>query len=182
MVGVVSPSPLTRRGLAMLTIGLDVHQRVLALYMLATDGAVVKEYVVRGGWGALLVDLRTIREPLQICYETSCGYGALHERLSKIAARIVFAHPGQLRLIFRAKKKSDRVDARKQANLLLLDQVPAVHVRDPRTRAWRELIEHRRGLIDKRTRAKIGLRALQLSHGISPIKGHKWLWSRVGRA
>lgn len=35
---------------------------------------------------------------------------------------------GQLRLIFRSKRKNDRVDARKLAKLLYLDEVPLVHV------------------------------------------------------
>lgn len=166
----------------MLTIGLDVHQKVSALCILGPGGALVKESVVRGGWDLLLAELAKIPEPFQVCYEASCGYGALHDRLARLAARIVVAHPGHLRLIFRAKKKTDRVDARKLATLLLLDQVPRVHVPEAEVRARRELIEHRRGLIDKRTRTKNGLRALLRSHGVRPPKGNKWLWSREGRA
>jgi transposase len=165
----------------MLTIGLDVHQRLSALCILGPGGELVKEMVVRGGWDLLVAELSRIQEPFQVCYEASCGYGALHDRLARFAARVVVAHPGHLRLIFRAKKKTDRVDARKLATLLLLDQVPPVHVPDPQTRAWRELIEHRRGLIDKRTRAKNGLRALLRSHGLRPLKAGQWLWSHGGR-
>ena len=44
-----------------------------------------------------------------------------------MARRVAVAHPGQLRLIFRAKRKNDRVDARKLAKLLYLDEVPEAY-------------------------------------------------------
>jgi len=43
-----------------------------------------------------------------------------------MARRVAVAHPGHLRLIFRSKRKSDRVDAEKLAKLLFLDEVPPV--------------------------------------------------------
>jgi hypothetical protein len=45
-----------------------------------------------------------------------------------MAQKVVVAHPGQLRLIFRRKRKNDRGDAEKLAKLLYLDEVPAVYV------------------------------------------------------
>ena len=40
------------------------------------------------------------------------------------AARVVVAHPGHLRLVFRSKRKHDCIDAEKLAKLLALDPVP----------------------------------------------------------
>ena len=70
------------------------------------------------------------------------------------------AHPGQLRLIFRSKKKNDRADAEKLAKLLFLGEVPTVYVPSQDVRAWRQLVEYRRRLIAKRTRTKNALRAI----------------------
>ncbi len=39
------------------------------------------------------------------------------------------------RLIFRSKKKNDRVDAEKLAKLIYLGEVPTVHVPSPEVRA-----------------------------------------------
>jgi hypothetical protein len=47
---------------------------------------------------------------------TTCGYGYLYRELSRLAQRVVVAHPGQVRLIFRAKRKNDRIDARSRQN------------------------------------------------------------------
>jgi transposase len=125
-------------------VGLDVHQNRSSLCILNGDGKRVKELEVRGGWDKLLEMLKDIAKdgPFAICYEASCGYGALYERISKLATRVTVAHPGKLRLIFKSKRKNDRVDARKLAMLLLMDQVPAVHVPSLDVRSWRAMIEH----------------------------------------
>src|SRR5207247_4555754 len=46
----------------------------------------------------------------EVCYEASCGYSHYHDVLRPLAARVVVAHPGQLRLIVRSKTKNDRID------------------------------------------------------------------------
>jgi transposase len=94
---------------------------------------------------------------------------------------VVVAHPGLLRLIFRSKRKTDRLDAEKLAKLLFLGEVPAVHVPRAEVRAWRELITFRRKLIQKRTRAKNGVRALLRSVGMVPPR-RPGLWTRRGLA
>jgi transposase len=119
--------------------------------------------------------------PFAVCYEASCGYGYLHDRLARRAQRVVVAHPGQLRLIFRSKRKNDRVDAKKLATLLFLDQVPPVHVPSLDVRSWRQLIGFRQRTIAERVRVKNGLRALMRTYGIRPTPG-KGLWTRAGHA
>lgn len=165
----------------MLTVGLDVHYKSWSLCVLNADGGVVFERKGRGGRESLYAELSRLEEPFQICFEASCGYGPLHDRLSKMARRVAMAHPGQVRLIFRSKRKTDRIDARKLATLLLLDQVPEAYAPKEDVRAWRGLIEHRRRLIDKRTRAKNGLRAMLRGADIAPLKAGEWLWSKAGR-
>jgi transposase len=116
---------------------------------------------------------------LFVCYEASCGYGYLYDMLRQVAQRVVAAHPGQLRLIFRSKRKNDRIDAEKLAKLMFLDEVPAVYVPSQDVRAWRQLIQHRVRLINKRTRAKNACRALLRSVGIR-APGRFGLWTKNG--
>lgn len=165
----------------MLTIGLDAHQRLYVICVLNENGAVVHEARIRGHWPKLLDYLKQLEEPFQICFEASCGYGHLYDRLRTVARRVVVAHPGLLRLIFRSKRKNDRVDAAKLAKLLYLDEVPPVHVPSVDVRAWRQLIEFRQRTVAKRTRAKNALRTLLRSHGIVMPAGHK-LWTQAGLA
>ena len=92
----------------MLTVGLDVHQRLFVVCILDVNGKRIKEFRVRGHCSKLIDALTKLKQPFAICYEASCGYGYLYDQLSRIARRVVVAHPGQLRLIFRSKKKNDR--------------------------------------------------------------------------
>ena len=127
----------------MLSIGLDVYWRTSTFCILDENGKEIETQTVRGGWSKVLAVLRKIEKPFAICYEASCGYGALHDQLRKIAGRVVVAHPGQLRLIFRSKRKNDRVDAKKLAKLLFLDRVPTVYVPSVDVRTRRRMIEFR---------------------------------------
>jgi transposase len=165
----------------MYTIGLDVHQRLFVLCILDAGGKLVKEERLRGDPEVLWTYLQKLRVPFQICYEASCSYGYLYDRLQTLARRVVVAHPGGVRLIFRAKRKHDRIDARKLATLLFLDQVPGVHVPAQAVRTWRRLIQFRRRLVARRTAVKNHLRALLRTYGITPAHRNA-LWSRAGRA
>ncbi len=160
-------------------VGLDAHLRTSTFCVLDARGRKVLTRTVKGSWTAVCTELERIKRPFAVCFEASTGYGVLFERLRRIARRVVVAHPGQLRLIFRSTRKNDRVDAEKLAKLLFLDEVPPVYVPSGATQAWRRTIEHRRALVGDRTRAKNALRALLRSQGIATPRG---LWSRRGLA
>lgn len=165
----------------MLTIGLDVHQAFTAACVLDEGGRVIENRSIRGDWRKVVAWIAKLSERVRICFEASVGYGPLHDALARVSDRVVVAHPSQLRLIFRSKQKHDRADAKKLATLLFLDQVPPVHVPASDVRGWRSLIEHRRRLIDRRTKTKNGLRAALRSAGIRPERGGHWLWTQAGR-
>lgn len=165
----------------MYTIGLDVHQSCTSICILDQSGQRVKRFVHRGhpaDLPGIITDLG-LDGPTRIGLEASCGSGALHDLLKPVASEVVVAHPGHLRLIFRAHKKNDRVDAEKIAKLLYLGELPAVHVPGPEVRAWRELIIARDRAVAQRTRIKNALRSLLRSH---QIRAPRALWSRAGLA
>ena len=163
----------------MYSIVLDVHQRSAALCIIGPTGWVVKRESIKGHPRQVVDRLRQFDYPFRVCYEATCSYGWLYDQLRPIADRVVVAHPGHLRLIFRSQHKHDRADAEKLAKLLYLDEVPAVHVPSVDTRAWRGLIEHRHRCVAARTRAKNALRALLQTHGVEVPKG-MGLWTAVG--
>jgi len=166
----------------MYIVGLDVHAKRSSMCILDENGKLVKHLEVKGSWQRMLqvVD-EQVPKPFAICYEASCGYGYLHDQFAKRAERVTVGHPGQLRLIFRSKKKNDRVDADKLAKLLYLKEVPAVHVPGMDVRAWRGLINYRRKLIGRRAAVKTQIRAHLRGLGIAVgVKGG--LWTKKGIA
>lgn len=162
----------------MFYVGLDVHTTQITGCVLNSQGQVQQRWVVRHH-SQLVRILETLPEPFQVCFEASCQYGWLAESLQKIARRVVVAHPGHLKLIFKSRKKNDRADAQKLAKLLFVDQLPEVHVPPAQVRAWRELITFRKRLIEKRTRAKNGVRGLLRSQGIK-APARPGLWTKAG--
>lgn len=111
----------------MLHVGLDIHTQRIAICALNEKGQVVHRSQVRG-----LQDLFRVLtgkpDRFEVCYEASCGYGHFHDLLRPLASRVLVAHPGQLRLIFRSKNKNDRNDAARLTKLLYLG-----HPGGPRT-------------------------------------------------
>jgi len=166
----------------MLHIGLDVHWKTTTVCILNANGKKVKTKKINGHWDKVMAFLKAeVAEPCQVVFEASCGYGVLYDQLMALrqVQRVYMAHPGQLRLIFRSKRKNDRVDAEKLAKLLYLDEVPTAYVPTLKMRQWRELIEARQHVVAKVVRTKNELRALLRMQGLVAPKG---LWSRQGLA
>jgi transposase len=162
----------------MLHVGLDIHTTRITVCALDDRGQVVHRAQVRG-LEEMLAVLNRLPDRFEVCYEASCGYGHDHDLLRPLAARVLVAHPGQLRLIFRSKNKNDRNDAERLAKLLDLGETPTVHVPSADVRAWRELVNCRGQVIAKRTRAKNAARALLRAAGVVAPK-RPGLWTRGG--
>jgi transposase len=165
----------------MLYAGLDYHLRTSSLCILNEDGKVVKQQTIRGRIDDVAAELAKVGQPLEVVFEATGGYGPLHEKHSKVARRVVMAHPAGLALIWKSKRKNDRVDAQKLAKMLYLDAVPAAHVPAAATRQWRRLIELRRSLVRRRAALKNQTHALLRTSGIAAPaslfsgKGMAWL-------
>jgi transposase len=165
----------------MYNVGLDVGDNCSSVEILDSCGKHVKHLDVKGRWPRMLERLeQEVPRPFAICFEASCGYGYLHDRLSSIAQRVTVAHPGQLRLIFRSKRKHNRIDAQKLAKLLYLDEVPRAHVPRADVRSWRATIEWRQSLLRKLVAAKNQIRSLLKSQGVQLPAEIRSLWTKKG--
>ena len=163
-------------------IGMDVHANVTMISVRGPDGRVIERRTVRGPLGHLAGSVRMLHEkygPLRVCYEASTGAGWLHDQLRELGVQVRVAHPGKVRMIFRAKRKNDRIDADKLSFLAYLDEVPLAHIPSAERRRWRSLIEYRRRLVQRRGAVKNRTRTLLRSRGEVAPRG---LWSKGGLA
>jgi transposase len=156
---------------------MDWHSRQTDLTVRDGNGRKRFHRHVRGGIEAVIAELRKIREPFSVTFEASTGYGHVYDELARVAHTVRVAHPGHLRLIFRSKRKCDRVDSDKMCKLDYLDEVPQVHVPRHEVRAWRRMISHRNRMVADRTGTKCRIRAFLRSLGIEAPKG---LWTKAG--
>src|SRR5258707_13484037 len=98
----------------MFYVGLDIHSTRISICAINETGQVVHRSQVRSV-EEMLRALKGLPDRNEVGYETSCGYGHYHDLLRPLVARVLVAHPGQLRLIFRSKNKNDRNDAERLA-------------------------------------------------------------------
>lgn len=79
------------------------------------------------------------------------------------------------------KRKTDRLDALKLAQLSAMDQLPQVHLPEQSVRQWRSLIHYRQRLVTRRTAVKNRVRSILDAEGIPAPCGTK-CWTQVGVA
>lgn len=122
---------------------------------------------------------------LYLAYEVSGYSGYLHDHLCECVDRIAVCNPTKTTWIFRTKKKTDRIDARKLAILLSIGELPTVHVPTKEIRQWRQMILQRRNFVKDVCRTKNRIRALlkSVGHFKAGFKGSWWkkanmLWMR----
>ena len=79
------------------------------------------------------------------------------------------------------KRKTDRDDALRLAQLFALGQLPEVVVPAKATREWRALIAHRQALVTQRVAAQNRIRSILVGQGLPAPRGAK-AWSATGLA
>jgi transposase len=77
------------------------------------------------------------------------------------------------------KRKTDKDDALRLAQLFALGQLPPVTVPPPATRPWRALIAGRQALVGRRVAVPNRLRAILVGQGLPAPRGHK-AWTALG--
>ena len=160
-------------------VGLDVHARQTTIALLEPGRDEPRTKTVHGSLKSVLAELAQIKGPFEVAYEASTQYGVLYDLLAPMAHRVVVAHPGKLRAIWRSKNKHDKRDAKLLAQLQRAKVLPEVYVPSVDVRAWRRLVRHRQRLVERRTASKNALRRLLHGVGLTPPKR---LWTRRGMA
>jgi len=78
-----------------------------------------------------------------------------------------------------AKRKTDRDDALRLAQLEALGQLPPVVLPPPQTRQWRALIACRQVLVGRRVACQNRIRSLLVGQGLPAPRGHR-AWTELG--
>jgi transposase len=162
-------------------VGLDLHKRYVTGCVLDSQGKVVAEARrLPPTLEALLGWLGPLGQPVAVALEATLYWAWLHDRLTAAGYQVAVAHPQQVKLICHARCKTDPVDARKLADLLRTDLLPAIWIPDAATRARRTLLRGRAWLVRVRTRVKGRIQAyLAAENERVPVSD---LFGRAGRA
>jgi transposase len=141
------------RRLAVRFIGLDVHREFCEV-AIAEEGRVRSAGRIRTRRAELELFAQSLGSDDQVALESTGGAVAIARILEAHVARVVVVNTKKLRQISEAKAKTDRLDARRLAELLAAGYLAEVWCPDERTRALRRLVARRAQLVRQRSRAK----------------------------
>ncbi len=132
--------------------GLDVHTQYVTIAVVDKTGAMVLETSVSTREpDRLLAELAPWR-PLTVVVE-ACGlWPWLRDRLVPAGITFKLAHAKHLRAIAESAQKTDRVDAKLLARMLLTGLIPPAFPKSAAQLERMRLVRHRTGLVRERTR------------------------------
>lgn len=93
--------------------------------------------------------------------------GWIYDELKPHAAKLKVAHPAMLKVIAASKKKNDRVDARKIADMLRCDLLPESYMAPGWIRELRRMLRYRNLVVTQAVRLKNRIAGLLMEEGVS---------------
>ena len=136
---------------------MDVH-RDFCEVAIAEGGRVRSAGRIRTRVGSLELFAQSLVAGDIVALEATSGTDKIVSVLQTHGVRVVVANTRKLKSISEAKAKTDRLDARTLARLLMSGLLDQVWTPDERTRTLRRLTNRRERLVRARTRAKGGER------------------------
>ncbi len=151
-------------------VGMDVHQASIVIVVLNGAGKVVMELVIETGADSVRNFLKQLRGKVYVTFEEGTQATWLYDVVRSLVTEVVVCDPRQNKLL-KTGNKSDRVDARKLAELLRNGSLRAVYHGDKGGRQLKELVRNYDCLVADMTRVMNRLKAIFRGRAIA-CAGH----------
>jgi transposase len=150
-------------------IGMDVHQATISVAVMDRLGKLIMECILQTKAATILEFLQGLRGSLSVTFEEGTCAAWLHDLLKPHVSRLVVCDPRKNALL-KDGSKSDRIDARKLAELLRGNQLHAVYHGEHGVRTLKELGRSYLTITQDVTRVMNRIKALYRS-GAIPCSG-----------
>lgn len=150
-------------------VGLDVHKKTVSFCVRQADGTLVKEGTIKASRESLDRWMAQRPQPWAAGMEATMFTAWIYDHLQGQPVepgRVKVAHSAMLRAIAAGKKKNDRVDARKLADLLRCDYFPECHMAAREIRDRRRVLRYRNLLVRETVKMKNKVSGLLMETGI----------------
>lgn len=148
-----------------LHIGLDVHKKTIAYCIKAVNGKTVREGNIRADRKALRLWLSELPGPWMGAMEATIFTGWIYDFLKPHSFELKVAHPQMLKAITAAKKKNDKADAEKLADLLRVNLLPECTMMPEELRELRRILRYRNLVVRSATKMKNKMSGLLMEVG-----------------
>ena len=107
-------------------IGMDVHQATISVAVMDSSGKLIMECILGTKAATILEFIQGLRGSLSVAFEEGTSAAWLHDLRKPHVAHLVVCDPRKAALL-KDGSKSDRIDARKLAELLRGNQLKPVY-------------------------------------------------------
>jgi len=157
-------------------IGLDIHQATISVAVLDSTGKVVMESILETKAATILEFFAGLRGTLSVTFEEGTSAAWLYDLLKPYVAKLVVCNPRKNALL-KQGNKSDRIDARKLADLLRGNHLKPVYHGETGVRTLRERARSYLSTVKDLTRVMSRLKAVYRSWAI-PCAGRDVYYRR----
>jgi transposase len=135
-------------------IGLDVHKKTIAYCVKDVAGAVIDRGIISANRESLGQWAVSLQHPWIGAMEATLFTGWIYDFLKPYAVELKVAHPEMLKAISASKKKNDRDDAERIADLLRCNLLPECHMASAEIRELRRVLRYRNLMVRVAVRMK----------------------------
>src|ERR1700680_731358 len=169
-------------------VGMDVHKEAIAIAVMNGDGKLVMESILETKAITILEFIQGVRGDLHVTFEEGTWAAWLYDLLKPHVRELVVCDPRKNALM-KEGNKSDKIDARKLADLLRGGYLSSVYHGENGLRTLKELARSYLTISKDRTRVMNRVKALYRSWGIlcggqqvyAPRHRAEWL-NKIGEA
>jgi transposase len=151
-------------------IGLDIHKKTIAYCMKQSDGNLIQQGTVAANRKALQEWVNMISKPWVGAMEATLFTGWVYDFLKPHAKELKVAHPEMLKAISAAKKKNDRADAERIADLLRVNLLPECYMAPAELRELRRILRYRNHVVRMAVKMKNKISGLLMEVGATYSK------------
>jgi transposase len=151
-------------------IGLDIHKKTISYCVKQVDGKIVQQGKIAADRKTLLLWMEGLPGPWLGAMEATLFTGWVYDFLKPYAVNLKVAHPEMLKAITAAKKKNDRADAEKIADLLRVNLLPECHMLSEELRELRRILRYRNMIVRTAVKMKNKMSGLLMEVGATYSK------------
>jgi len=135
-------------------IGMDVHKKTIAYCVKDEAGTIIDQGVVMANRGCLMQWAESLEHSWIGAMEATLFTGWIYDFLKPYAKELKVAHPAMLKAISASKKKNDRDDAERIADLLRCDLLPESYMAPQEIRKLRRVLRYRSLMVREAVKMK----------------------------
>lgn len=146
-------------------IGLDIHKKIIAFCIKTLTGTLVDQGTIPATRSSLKKWMKKLDYPWTVAMEATLFTGWIYDFIKPHAFKVCVAHPEMLKAITAAKKKNDKADAEKIADLLRVNMIPECYMMPHELRELRRMLRYRNDIVRKAVKEKNKISGLLMEVG-----------------